>query len=58
VIDLRFVEREVTEAAPEFGPDIARTVTLKILQFRNSDEFGWWVDDWRDVRTEKEGSRG
>ena len=52
---LRFVEREVQVPAPELGPDITRTIKVKVLQQR------WaWQNvpvhggEWRDVPLEEE----
>ena len=52
---LRFVEREVQVPAPELGPNIAKTIEVRVLQ-------QWWETDhhavvdgeWRDVPLEVE----
>lgn len=51
---LRFVEREVQVPAPELGPNITKTIKVRVLQ-------QWWayevyvsIGEWRDVPLEEE----
>lgn len=51
MMELRFVEREVSTPAPNYGPDIHIVEIKRILQYRHPGKY--WA--WKDVPCVKDG---